>query len=56
MIKSTPLAESASAPICLNCVRAMQLAGVEWETERDDLYTFDCPSCDAVETRTVTCQ
>jgi hypothetical protein len=34
----------------------MQLCGIEWETERDDLYTFDCPTCDAIETQIVTPQ
>jgi hypothetical protein len=56
MIITFELPEPAGVPRCATCRCAMHLAGIEWETETLDLYTFGCRSCDAVETRSVTVQ
>jgi hypothetical protein len=42
-----------SAPLCPTCRSFMRLAGIEWETECRDLYTFDCTACCRTETKNV---
>jgi Zn finger protein HypA/HybF involved in hydrogenase expression len=56
MIISFMLPETPRTPTCAACLCSMNLATINWQTERDDLYTFDCPTCDAIETQIVTCQ
>jgi hypothetical protein len=56
MIITFELPEPLRTPRCATCHCPMHLAGIEWETERVDLYTFDCRSCAAIETRSFTTQ
>lgn len=39
--------------MCANCGEKMRLFGIEWETERIDVYTFLCDSCGHIEARRV---
>jgi len=56
MIITFELPSPPHIPSCGACRCPMHLAKIEWETERIDRYTFDCRSCDAVETRSITTQ
>jgi hypothetical protein len=40
-------------PRCQACRLDMHLIGVDWETERRDVYTFYCGSCDCYELKRV---
>jgi hypothetical protein len=39
--------------LCANCKTKMRLVGLEWDTERSDLYTFACDACHAIEVKAV---
>ena len=39
--------------ICPVCDQEMRLFGIEWDTERVDVYTFVCDRCGGFQTRRV---
>jgi hypothetical protein len=39
--------------LCPKCSREMRLFGIERESERRDLYTFECAACGGLEVRGV---
>ncbi len=38
-------------PVCPLCNIEMRLFGIESETDKNDLYTFECVACSGVEVR-----
>lgn len=50
-IRIDTASELVPAPGCPICRQTMRLAGVEWETEVRDVYTFYCRVCDHSETK-----
>jgi hypothetical protein len=46
-------ADLVPAPGCPFCRDTMHLAGIEWETEARDVYTFHCTACDHNEVKRV---
>lgn len=38
---------------CPDCDREMRLFGIEAESEKRDLFTFECPACKRLEVRGV---
>jgi len=39
--------------MCLDCHQEMRLFGIEWDSERVDIYTFVCDGCGGFQTRRV---
>jgi hypothetical protein len=44
-------ADLVPPPGCPICKHTMHLAGIEWETEARDVYTFYCRACGHSETK-----
>jgi len=50
---TAPGGSVAALIICPRCQREMVLFGIETETDKRDLYTFQCENCDHLEVRGV---
>ena len=54
-MSDTPSKAPAVEPLlpCPNCNIEMCLLGIEWESAKRELYTFECIDCGALEVRGV---
>lgn len=53
MAPTLPAAPVASLILCPTCDREMRLVGVERESAKRDLFTFECAHCGCFEVRGV---
>jgi DNA polymerase III alpha subunit (gram-positive type) len=56
-MRLSSITETEPLPPCARCKEALRLVGIESaEKPHYDLYTFECPGCGRLETRTVRVQ
>jgi endogenous inhibitor of DNA gyrase (YacG/DUF329 family) len=47
---ATPRSNSTIRPNCPECQTRMRLFGIEYEAPEHELYSYECPKCQRIET------